>query len=607
MKKIIILALLIGLIPTIFSCGSRNIGADGTETVAVSDTEGKNDMKNKVEQWVAAEIKLTSGKDYGDPVYDVNVDCIFKNTETGTSYTVPAFWDGRRSFVVRYALTEIGDWTWETVCSDNENDGLHGKTGAVSCVEYSGDLDIYKHGFLKSSENNRYFTYADGTPFFYLGDTHWTLPLEDYDGYGKISAEEAEKNGITSMFRYIMDYRAEQGFTVIQTQPLGYYEGITGNSWFGDKNGDIFTYGVNSAMLKKFQQYDKYFKYIAEKGLVNANSQLSYPEELIEEYLKEDTALTDVRLEALCRYWVARYSAYPVMWTTTQEGDNDYYGYGGCTPENNPWIKVFEYVQKYDPYDHPASCHQENTGNTKVDESVFNTLDGYSFYAMQYVSDTASGTDFGFSTIKIYYNTEKRFPIVNFEAHYENYWASPYGARAQAWATYLNGICGFGYGTQPLWSISWGEAGTNDYNDEGEIFHRNQNWLEGLTSPCGASLGNLRKFLERYEWWNLVPCFAGNEYYSPELSDGEKATNYSFATVWNKLYIGYLYDTRSGNIFSGKLKGMENGTYLIKWFSPTRGEFDESLTVTAEITDGEYIVPAKPDGDDWAVVAEFIK
>ncbi|WP_425553179.1 DUF4038 domain-containing protein [Kribbella lupini] len=39
-----------------------------------------------------------------------------------------------------------------------------------------GKLAVYQHGFLRPSADGHYLQYADGTPFFYLGDTHWILP-----------------------------------------------------------------------------------------------------------------------------------------------------------------------------------------------------------------------------------------------------------------------------------------------------------------------------------------------------------------------------------------------------------------------------------------------
>ena len=40
----------------------------------------------------------------------------------------------------------------------------------------SGIYKPWSHGQLKVSKENRYLMNADGTPFFWLGDTGWLLP-----------------------------------------------------------------------------------------------------------------------------------------------------------------------------------------------------------------------------------------------------------------------------------------------------------------------------------------------------------------------------------------------------------------------------------------------
>ena len=219
---------------------------------------------------------------------------------------IPAFWDGGLDWKVRFAPTETGEWEFYTVCSDAGNRGLHHRTGTVTCTAYSGNLDVYLHGFPKTERGKSYFVYDDGTPFFYLADTHWTLALEEIDGYGSvetqgkagITREYAESLGITSQFKYIMDYRAAQGYTVIQSQPLGWWTNPGQNGWFADDYQNIFTYGVNSIMLAKFRQYDLCFDYIAELGLVHSNTQFGYPTALMTEYFAGK--ITDLQLEKLC-------------------------------------------------------------------------------------------------------------------------------------------------------------------------------------------------------------------------------------------------------------------------------------------------------------------
>ncbi len=565
-------------------------------------------LKLECDQWVAAEIEFTSDKEYVDPVYTVDMDAVFYNEETGTVLTVPAFWDGGRVWKVRFALTEVGEWKFYTKCTDTQNSGLHHHAGSVSCKAYSGELDIYKHGFIKTETGKNYFMYADGTPFFYLADTHWTLALEEIDSYGSVETQKvagitkelADQYGITSQFKFIMDHRAEQGYTVIQSQPLGWWTNPGQNGWFADEYQNIFTYGVNDIMLAKFQQYDVYFDYIAEKGMVHSNTQFGYPTALMTEYFAGK--ITDTELEKLCRYWVARYSAYPVMWATTQEGDNDYYGVdrGDCeaTPETNPWLKVIEYVHKYDAYSHPSTCHQEHWSFTSVNNSNFGLLESHTWYASQY--NTPLNSSINWKLMREYWNNPGSKPVVNYEGRYDHFWTGTEGSRAQGWIAYMNGQVGYGYGVQPIWNIFWAQNGITDFTgkDESGEFKMDANWVEGLYADAGKQVSYIKSFLSEYEWWRLVPCFDDSYFYAPG------SCKYSVCHIGNELYLGYFYGS-ANNKKLGMLTSMVNGEYEVRWFNCITGEYGEAFTVT--VTDGTYQLPEKPDTGDWVISVKIKK
>lgn len=581
------------------------------DTTTASAEEDPDANLPTLEQWVAGEMAFTSLTAYQDPLYDAEMDVVFTNTETGTTFTMPAFWDGGTTWRVRYALTELGKWTWSTTCTDEANTGLHGQSGKLLCVAYGGELDIYKHGFIKTEAGTRYFMYADGTPFFYLGDTHWTLPLESIDGinpeglpeYISISQETAEQYGITSMFKHIMDYRAEQGFTVIQSQQLGIYTGVSGNSWLGDAEGTIFTHGVNDMILDKFQELDRYFAYIAEKGLVHAHAQFSYPEELIEIYL--EGGIDEATIDTLCRYWVARYAAYPVMWTTAQEGDNSYYDYNGCTPETNPWTLVMGSIAKYDPYDHPSSCHAETSSATPFDEFIFDDLESHSWYALQYNNSIAPNTVLDWAMMEEFWNKADSKPIVNYEGPYDHFWCGTTKARNQGWVAFLNGQVGYGYGSQPIWSLFWaGDDPNATKSDERDMYSLGINWVEGLYSEASAQLSYMKSFLERYEWWNLTPCFEASSD-NPNAYFVTTEKSYSVSTLGNKLYIGYFYAERTrNNNPCGTFQNMKNADYEVIWMNCATGEYTQPVIVT--VTDGTYTVPKKPTKDDWVISVRLI-
>lgn len=62
----------------------------------------------------------------------------------------------------------------------------------------------WEHGGLKTSANNQYFLHADGTPFFWLGDTGWLLPE-------RLTREEVD---------CYLDNCQACGFNVIQVQVI---------------------------------------------------------------------------------------------------------------------------------------------------------------------------------------------------------------------------------------------------------------------------------------------------------------------------------------------------------------------------------------------------
>ena len=148
------------------------------------------------EKWRVIEIELTSTKIYTDPFLDVDVFAYFTGPD-GQQITRPAFWDGDQNWKIRFAPPETGLWTMLTISTDSTNSGLHQISATVECGKYGGDLAIYRHGFLKISENGRYLIHADGTPFFYLGDTHWILPHERF--------ETSNAPGVASQFKYTVD------------------------------------------------------------------------------------------------------------------------------------------------------------------------------------------------------------------------------------------------------------------------------------------------------------------------------------------------------------------------------------------------------------------
>ena len=136
-----------------------------------------------VETWRMTELTFESARSYdaggGD---DVRIDCAFSNRTDGTMLRRPGFWDGGNVFRVRFAPVSAGEWSWATTCADDPS--IAGRSGEIRATAYKGPLALYRHGFVRTVPGKKHFVHADGTPFFYLGDTHWGLYKEEIDEAG---------------------------------------------------------------------------------------------------------------------------------------------------------------------------------------------------------------------------------------------------------------------------------------------------------------------------------------------------------------------------------------------------------------------------------------
>ena len=123
--------------------------------------------QNRMFEWT-----FESQKSYADPFNDVDVDVVF--SKGGESWRVPTFWRGGSKWTVRFAPPVPGEYSYHLESTDPGNPDLNGHEGRVTITAYTGPNALLRHGMLRVSANKRYFEHADGTPFYWLGDTWWT-------------------------------------------------------------------------------------------------------------------------------------------------------------------------------------------------------------------------------------------------------------------------------------------------------------------------------------------------------------------------------------------------------------------------------------------------
>jgi hypothetical protein len=140
-----------------------------------------------------------SEKAYADPFNNVDVDVVF--SRNGQAWRVPTFWRGGSDWTVRFAPPIAGEYAYHLESTDKDNPDLNGCEGRVIISAYSGANSLLRRGMLRVSSSKRYFEQADGTPFYWLGDTWWS-GLSDrlsWDGFQMLTAD-----------------RQAKGFTVVQ-------------------------------------------------------------------------------------------------------------------------------------------------------------------------------------------------------------------------------------------------------------------------------------------------------------------------------------------------------------------------------------------------------
>src|ERR1700744_3462874 len=150
--------------------------------------------QSRVFEWT-----FESQKVYPDPFNDVDVDVIF--AKGGDSWRVPPFWRGASKWTVRFAAPTPGEYSYHLESTDTSNPDLNRHEGRVTITSYQGSNPLLKRGPLRVSANKRYFEQADGTPFYWLGDTWWSgmSTRLSWEGFQKLTAD-----------------RKAKGFTVVQ-------------------------------------------------------------------------------------------------------------------------------------------------------------------------------------------------------------------------------------------------------------------------------------------------------------------------------------------------------------------------------------------------------
>lgn len=419
---------------------------------------------HQTEANVPVEMTFTAVRTHREPFAQVIFDAVFTDP-AGTPRTVPAFWAGGNQWKVRYSSPAVGTHRYRTQCNDTGDTGLHAVEGRVEVTPYTGENPLYRHGMLQIARDRRHFEHADGTPFFWLGDTWWKCLCKrmTWEGFQELTAD-----------------RKAKGFSVIQIV-CGPYpdEAVFEARWENEGGKPYLNREFTEVNPAYFEYADRRLQHLVEAGLVPA---------IVGGWGRGDCdGMKMAGVAGIKRHWrnlIARYGAYPTIWIVGGES-------GG--PE---WTEVARYVQKIDPYRRPSTVHPFDSGRSRVtDESVIN------FDMLQTGHGDWEAARGAIPKLQTAYNRKPAMPVMIGEYCYEGHMQTAFQdvQRYVFWGAMLNGSAGLTYGAAGVWHASVpGDPGLANVYDW-------TTWKEGMNSPGSTQLGLGKRLLEHYPWWRFEP------------------------------------------------------------------------------------------------------
>ncbi|USK68318.1 glycoside hydrolase family 140 protein [Peribacillus asahii] len=423
---------------------------------------------------------------------------------------------------------------------------------------------------LKISSNGRFLVKADGTPFFYMADTGWSL-------FTRITKEEANM--------YLED-RKNKGFNVIQAVVVAQFTGITQPNVYGQlavHNGD-----VNQPNETYYQHIDWVINKAAEKGIyiallpVWASSEVTPNSGIFNPNYQNQGWTTATSKAYNHGYFLGnRYKNHSnIIWVLG--GDTNPPGFESI------YRSMAQGLHDGDNGRHLMTYHPQFMNNYFHNESWLD----FNMAQTNHVFDSPN-----YNAMRTNYNLIPPKPTIDGEPRYEdiphNYnTANPritdFDVRqAQYWALF-SGAFGIVYGNNNVWQMyepqypPW--IGANIY------------WYNALNRPGAAQMIHIRKLIESRPFLTRIPD--QSLIISGQRSDGghivsTRASDGSYAFVYSPY----------GGTFSINLNKLSGSTVKAYWYNPKNGVATE-IGKLDKSGNRSFTAPNAGRGNDWVLVLD---
>lgn len=526
----------------------------------------RNAIQNSPTEW-----SYETGKRYADPFREIELDVLF-TLPSGEAHRVPAFWAGESTWRVRYAAPVAGRYTFRTICSDISNRDLHGQTGALTVSPYSGENNLYKHGALRIGEDRRHFAHADGTPFFWLGDTWW-MGL-------------CRRLSWPDDFRALTADRARKGFTVVQIV-AGLYPDMPAFDPRGENEAG-FPWEKDYATIRPayFDMADLRIAHLVENGIAPCVvGGWGY-------------FLPQMGLEKMKRHWrylVARWGAYPAIWCLAGEATMPFYlstsKQHDAEVQKHGWTEIARYVRSIDPLGHPITLHPSQSARDSVDDA--SVLD---FDMLQTGHNDRRSARPTIEAVNRSLAATPKMPALVGEVCYEGIQEASREEvqRYMFWACLLSGAAGHTYSANGIWQVNTPEK-PYGLSPHGHSWG-GPPWNVAASLPGSGQLGLAKALLLRYSWQRLEPAidllethWTSEDYWQPFAAQIPGEAVIAFTPAGTKAL---------------RFRNLPSFAKRVYLFNPSDGSEAPLGNVAGTDASGVWKAPEFPIFRDWVMVLD---
>lgn len=429
-----------------------------------------------------------------------------------------------------------------------------------------------EHGPVNVHPDNRYLQYADGTPFFYLGDTAWEL-------FHRLTREE--------MKTYMAD-RQRKGYTVIQAVCLAELDGLRVPNVYGELPFKDEAYTIPNE--KYFELVDYGIELADSLGLV-IGLLPTWGDKFRKEWGVGPVIFnTESSAETFGKYLGMRY----------KDKQNIIWLLGGDRPAENhkPIIRAMargiatgisgreDYnccLMTYHPWGASSSSawlHDEEW----LDFNMQQNGHSYDREVWQYIT-----ADYNRLPVKPVMDGEPLYDEHPIDFNREkNGTSTDYHVRRSFYHSVFSGACGHTYGCHAIWQM-W-QPGREPVN--GPL----RSWQESLPLAASYHYGYGKELIMSRPYFTRIPAqdiLVGNTYCGHDRITATRCQNGSYAMVYSE----------SGKPFSVNLTLLTGNSITAWWFDVRSGRAHETGTYT-KTADCMFYPPTSGQGNDWVLVLD---